>query len=153
MTGIIDIKRIKIGVSASSKEDVLKQISSLAFKSQIVNSEEEYLEGLIDREAEFTTGTGKGFAIPHCKSATVNKASAIVFKLNNDVDWQSMDDKPVNFVIALAIPESDATTTHLKILSQIARCLMDEDFTEKLNNTQSENEIYNLLSERIEGGK
>lgn len=153
MPGIIDIKTIKIGVKASQKEDVLKLVSSMAKQNQIVNSQEEYYEGLINRENEFTTGIGKGFAIPHCKSNTVNKPAVIVFKLDNEVDWEAMDNKPVNFILALAVPESNAGTDHLKILSQIARCLMDDEFTDKLQGTSSVNEIYNLLNDRIEGGK
>ncbi|MGL4107560.1 PTS sugar transporter subunit IIA [Clostridium sp. LP20] len=153
MTGVIDIKTIKVGIKAETKEEVLQFVSNIAFENEIVKSKEIYLNGLLERERECTTGFGKGFAIPHCKSITVNRPAVIVCKLENEVEWESMDDKPVHFVLALAVPEAEAGTTHLKILSQIARCLMDDEFTDKLNNTKSENEIYNLLNEKLEGGK
>ena len=153
MLGVIDIKTINMGMNATTKEEVLKLVSDMAFEHEIVKSKEEYFEGLINRENEFTTGIGKGFAIPHCKSNTVNRPAVIVSKLNSEIDWQSMDEKPVNFVIALAVPESDAGTNHLKILSQVARCLMDDEFTDKLKEANSEDTIYNLLNEKIKGGK
>ena len=135
-----------------TKEEVLKLVSEIAFKDEIVKSKEEYFNGLLAREEECTTGFGKGFAIPHCKSSTVNKASVIVLKLDNEVEWESMDDKPVNFVLALAVPDTEAGTTHLKILSKIARFLMDDEFTMKLESSKSEEEIYKYLIERLEGG-
>lgn len=63
-----------------------------------------------------------------------------------------MDDKPVNFVLALAVPDTEAGTTHLKILSKIARFLMDDEFTMKLGSSKSEDEIYKYLIEKLEGG-
>ena len=151
MIEVLDINRIKVAVQANTKEDVLKKVASIAFAEGIVKSEEDYLNGLLARENECTTGFGKGFAIPHCKSDTVNKASVIVMKLENEVDWESMDDKPVHFILALAVPNTEAGTTHLKILSKIARCLMDDEFTDRLNKSNTEQEIYNYLIERLGG--
>ena len=152
MVDVLDIYRIRVGVKVETKEEVLKLVSEIAFKDEIVKSKEEYFNGLLAREEECTTGFGKGFAIPHCKSSTVNKASVIVLKLDNEVEWESMDDKPVNFVLALAVPDTEAGTTHLKILSKIARFLMDDEFTMKLESSKSEEEIYKYLIERLEGG-
>lgn len=152
MIDVLDINRIRVGVKVETKEEVLKLVSEIAFKDEIVKSKEEYFNGLLAREVECTTGFGKGFAIPHCKSSTVNKASVIVLKLDNEVEWESMDDKPVNFVLALAVPDTEAGTTHLKILSKIARFLMDDEFTMKLESSKSEEEIYKYLIERLEGG-
>ena len=55
-----------------------------------------------------------------------------------------MDDKPVNFVLALAVPDTEAGTTHLKILSQIARFLMDDEFTMVLNLPKVKRKYINI---------
>lgn len=153
MSKVIDLDLIRIDVEKQNKNEVLELLASLAFENDIVESEKVYLEGLLGRESECTTGFGKGFAIPHCKSITVKKPTVIVCKLKNGVEWEAMDDKPVNFVLGLAIPESEAGTTHLKILSQLARLLMDDEFTDKLNNTNTVQEIYSLLDNKIGGGQ
>ncbi|MGL5354707.1 MAG: PTS sugar transporter subunit IIA, partial [Clostridium sp.] len=129
MSKVIDLNLIRIDVEKENKNEVLELLARLAFENDIVESEKAYFEGLLERESECTTGFGKGFAIPHCKSITVKKPAVIVCKLKNGVEWEAMDDKPVNFVLGLAIPESEAGTTHLKILSQLARLLMDDEFT------------------------
>lgn len=152
MDKVIDLNLIKFATEKKDKQEVLKLISKIAFENEIVKSQDVYLEGLLKRELECTTGFGKGFAIPHCKSITVKRAAVIVCKLTNDIEWESMDDKPVNFVIGLAIPEAEAGTTHLKILSQVARMLMDDEFTDKLNKANTIQEIYSLLDNKIGGG-
>lgn len=148
---VLDINRIRVDLELSSKEDVFKAISEIALKEGIVKSSKEYLNGLREREEECTTGFGKGFAIPHCKSKTVNYAGVIVIRLKNPIEWDSMDGKPVKFILALAVPDSEAGTTHLKILSQIARCLMDDDFITGFKNLKNEEAIYNYLKEKIGG--
>lgn len=152
MDKVIDLSLIKLATEEKEKQDVLKLIAKIAFENDVIESQDIYLEGLLKRELECTTGFGKGFAIPHCKSITVKRAAVIVCKLKNKIEWESMDDKPVNFVLGLAIPEAEAGTTHLKILSQVARLLMDDEFTNKLNNANTEQEIYLLLDNKIEGG-
>lgn len=153
MESVVQLALIRTSVKAKCKEDVLKIVTDIAYENNIIKSKEIYYQGLLQRESECTTGFGKGFAIPHCKSTTVNTASVIICKLNNLVEWESMDDKPVNFVLALAVPESEAGTTHLKILSQIARMLMDDEFTDRLKNTNTSNDIYSLMSEKLKGGQ
>ncbi|MGL4450364.1 MAG: PTS sugar transporter subunit IIA [Sarcina sp.] len=152
MHKIIDLNLIKLATSEKEKKEVLKLIAKIAFENDIVESQNRYFEGLVQRESQCTTGFGKGFAIPHCKSDTVKKPAIIVCKLKNSIEWEAMDDKPVNFVLGLAIPEAEAGTTHLKILSQVARLLMDDKFTNQLNNANTIQEIYLLLDNKIEGG-
>lgn len=153
MENVIDIRLIKMNVEGKDKLEILKIVSEIAYENEIIESEEVYYLGLIKREEECTTGFGKGFAIPHCKNATVKKPAVIVCKLKNSIEWKSMDGEPVDFVMALAVPEVEAGTTHLKILSQIARVLMDDEFTNKLKQSKTEKEIYSLLRNKVKEGE
>lgn len=72
-----------------------------------------------------------GVAIPHCKSDAVNDAAFALIKLKNPIEWGSLDGEPVKFVIQLAAPDS-ADNVHLRMLSQLARDLMDDDFRDGL---------------------
>ena len=59
-----------------------------------------------------------GFAIPHAKSQTINEPSMIIATLNKGIEWNSLDRQSVDFIFALFIPDSEAGTTHLKLLSR-----------------------------------
>lgn len=71
-----------------------------------VTSYEKYLQGVKDRELEFETGMGNGIAIPHCKSDCVKEAAFTLVKLNQKIEWGSLDGEPVDYVIMLAAPNS-----------------------------------------------
>ena len=62
----------------------------------------------------------EGFAVPHAKCAAIAPASIIVFKNDEKLEWPSFNDKPVDIAIALLVPEGEAGTTHLQLLSKMA---------------------------------
>lgn len=128
-----------------TKEEVFDFISNIAFESGVVSSKESYYGGLIEREKEGTTGVGENVAIPHAKLDEINKAAVFVIHLKQQIEWESLDDEPVKVVIALAIPKAEGGTTHIKILTQIATNLMEDDFRIALLTAKNSDEIYNLV--------
>ena len=109
-----------------------------------VNDLNQYIDGLYERESEFSTGIGNGIAIPHCKSDCVREAAFTLVKLNNPVEWETLDGRPVDYVIMLAAPNT-SDNVHLKMLSRLAANLMDDDFREGLKNASSVKEITKLF--------
>lgn len=135
-------KNVLFDVESTTQDEVFRKIASLAFKQGYTTNEEKYYNSLIDRENEVTTGFKDGFAIPHGKDDTVIKPGVFLFKFTNDIEWNALDGKPVKVAIALAIPEQGAEE-HLKVLSSIARKLIDDDFR---NNLLEETDIANLTN-------
>ncbi|NCB80457.1 MAG: PTS fructose transporter subunit IIA [Bacilli bacterium] len=142
---MIDSKLIQVGVSASSKDMVFDQLSHLVVQQGYARDVDAVKSALIAREVEGTTGMMDGFAIPHAKSSAITKPGVSVLKLKQGIEWEAMDGKPIFFVIALFIPETEAGSTHLQFLSKIARLLMKEEFKTALANADSTDEIVKLL--------
>ena len=94
----------------------------------VASNADEVYRGFMDREAIDQTGMVDGFAIPHCKTDAVSEAAVIVFKNVSQLEWPSLDGKPVNIAMALLVPGSEAGMTHLKLLSKTAVLLMDDGF-------------------------
>lgn len=103
----------------------------------------------MERENEGTTGMMDGFAIPHAKDQSIGEPSILIVTLEQGIEWNSLDGQLINFVIALFIPDSEAGTTHLKLLSAVARLLMRNEVTEQLKAAKSKTEIATLLNEKI----
>ena len=142
---MIDSKLIQVGVSASSKDMVFDRLSYLVVQQGYATDVDAVKSALIAREVEGTTGMMDGFAIPHAKSSAITKPGVSVLKLKQGIEWEAMDGKPIFFVIALFIPETEAGSTHLQFLSKIARLLMKEEFKTALANADSTDEIVKLL--------
>lgn len=142
-------KSILVDVFANSQKDVFKLISNEAVNKGYANDSNLLIEALNYRENEGTTGMMDGFAIPHAKSNTIKIPALIIFKLTNGVEWNSMDGKQIDFVISLLIPEEEKGTTHLQLLSKVARLLMKEEVKNLLKKSKSESEIDAILTKYI----
>ncbi len=88
---------------------------------------------------------GNGVAIPHGKLASINKIAGIFARLETPVDFEALDDQPVDLVFLLLAPEN-AGADHLKALSRIARLLRDPDMVAKLRGTHDAQALYSFLT-------
>lgn len=139
--------RIILGLDAKDKADALNQMTEILYKSGALADQKAFLDDVTAREAVSTTGIGNGIAIPHGKSANVNETTVAVARLKNEVEWESVDDLPVKFVVLLAVNEADKTGVHVRLLSQMARKLASEETCKRLLNAETTDEVINIFSE------
>jgi PTS system fructose-specific IIA component len=134
-------------MEAEDKNEAIKKLIALIEKENKIISEEKFFSCVLDRENEFSTGVGNGIAIPHGKSETVKEAIIAFGKLNKRINWDSIDSELVDLIFLLGVPEKNTESLHLKILAQLSRKLMDEDFVKMLRDANTEQEIYKALSD------
>jgi PTS system nitrogen regulatory IIA component len=91
----------------------------------------EICEAIVNREALGSTGLGNGIAIPHGKIAGLKGVTALVARLDQPIDFDAVDDLPVDIVVMLLAP-TGAGADHLKALSRVARQLRTESVVEEL---------------------
>ena len=102
-------------------------------------------EEIYKREDIANTAIGNGIAIPHALSSEVKEAGLIFIRLKNPINW-SYDDK-VKYIFGIAVPKENKNNQHLKILSTLARNLMNENFKNELLKSKSTEECYKILNE------
>lgn len=142
---VTNMNLIAIDLDVKTKEEVIVFLAELLYKQGIVNSVEKYVDQVMERENHETTGVGKGVAIPHGKSESVLKSSVAIAKLKHPIEWNSLDDEPVDLVFQLAIRKSDEGDLHLKLLSNLACKLMEDEFVNVLRDTSDKQKILMLL--------
>ena len=150
----IDVKQKKlfnkshiyIDRNSTTQNDAFKFIASIAKKHGYVESEIEFYNGLKEREKEATTGFNDGIAIPHSKNSTVISPGLFLIKFENPIEWNSLDGKKITTAFALTIPE-DGAENHLKLLSVIAKKLIDDNFRDNIINEKDENKLYDLIND------
>ena len=149
ITDLLSIDSIEIGSSYKDKDELLKNAVKLMCRSGIINNEKEYLNSVLKREKESTTGVGNGIAIPHGRCKAVDKAGLAAIVLNKPVEYEALDNKPVELLFLIATPE-DKGNVHLEILSKLAMMLMDQEFTFKLKNSRTAEEFIRVIDEAEE---
>ena len=148
--GFVKEENIFLGQDFAGRDDALSFISNEAVKHGIADDADALMQAFLTRESEGTTGMMDGFAIPHAKCAAVKAPAVIVVKDDSGVaGWDTMDQAPVNVAIALLIPEAQAGTTHLKLLSKVAEALMDEDFRTAVKGATEASQVLDAISGRL----
>ncbi len=146
----VKAENVFLGQDFAGRDDALSFISNEAVKLGIADDADALMESFLAREAEGTTGMMDGFAIPHAKSAAVKTAAVVVVKDDSGVSgWDTMDQAPVNVAIALLIPEAQAGTTHLKLLSKVAEALMDEGFRATVKEATEASAVADAINARL----
>ncbi len=105
-------------------------------------------ETLLERERLGSTGVGHGIAIPHGKLAQLTRLHGLFARLDTAVDFESVDDQPVDLVFLLLAPEG-AGADHLKALARISRLLRNASVVEKLRASDDPAALFAILTEPI----
>lgn len=148
-TDFVKPEQVFVGESFASRDELLTFVSKKAVEQGIAQDADELMSAFIAREDMGTTGMTDNFAIPHAKSTTVTNAAVMVIKTSDIAGWETLDQKPVQVAIALLIPDTEAGTTHLKLLSKVAEALMDDEFRSAVKGTDDATTIAKLINDRL----
>ncbi|OAT80950.1 PTS fructose transporter subunit IIABC [Bacillus sp. MKU004] len=145
-----DEQLIMFDVDSTSKHEILEKLAGALHEKDILTSKEDFLKAVLEREQISPTGLEAGLAIPHGKSSSVKKAAFAVARLKNGIDtWESIDpNNKVQLVFLLAIPDAEAGSTHLSVLSELSTRLMDKAYIDNLMNAATPAEFLAALDRR-----
>lgn len=145
LTDLISPETVFADLKATSKKHALQE---LARRAAAVTDcpERAILDVLLERERLGTTGIGRGIAIPHGKLAGIDHVYGLFAKLDSGIDFDSMDDMPVDLVFLLLAPES-AGADHLKALARVSRTLRDTGRCEKLRGSNDADALFAVLTD------
>ncbi|MCX7884165.1 MAG: PTS sugar transporter subunit IIA [Caloramator sp.] len=141
---IMSEKMIKLQLQSKDKISVIKELVELLYKNDKLYDKGKYIEAVLKREEEFSTGIGMGIAIPHGKSSAVKEPALAFGKSVEGIDYGALDGKPSNFFFIIAVPEN-SNDEHLRLLSQISRKLMHSEVREKLLKANKPSEVIDAL--------
>ncbi|KXF78897.1 transcriptional regulator [Paramesorhizobium deserti] len=144
LSDLIQPAAIIPALKASSKKQLLQIMAEKAAELTGL-TEREVFDTILQRERLGSTGVGNGIAIPHGKLNSIKRITGIFARLENPVDFEALDDQPVDIVFLLLAPEN-AGADHLKALSRIARLLRDPDMVTKLRGTHDAQALYSFLT-------
>lgn len=137
------------GLKASNKKKLITEIAAHAAAVANLNVNSVF-ETLWEREKLSSTGVGHGIAIPHARMAKLERIVGVFAHLDGAVDFESIDEAPVDLVFALLTPV-DAGADHLKALARVSRLMRNAAFCEKLRAANDRSELYALLTEPTAG--
>lgn len=146
---ILDQRAIKIGMTAVTKENCLKELVEILVEVEDIGDPKGIVKALIERENLGSTGIGQGIAIPHGKTDKVKRLVAVLGISKSGINFDALDGEPVYIFFLLVAPKS-SPGPHLKALAQISRLLRDAYFCELIRKCRTEEEVYHLIKNEEE---
>jgi PTS system fructose-specific IIC component len=149
VTDILKTDFIISELKGNEKTVIINELINLFENDSRVNDIEKVRSAVLEREKIMSTGVGKGFAIPHGKTDAINEIIAAFGKTVTSIEYQALDNKPVNLVFLL-VGKDDLVSTHIKLLSRISRMMNKDEFRDKLTKAGSSEEIFDLFKKEEE---
>ena len=139
---------IVCNLKATSKKQILQELARRA-APMVGIPERMIFHHLLERERLGSTGIGRGIAIPHARLADLKQVYGMFVRLNRPVDFDSVDDQPVDLVFLLLAPQ-DAGADHLKALARVTRLMRNEPLCAKLRGCETDDAVYaHALAENV----
>ena len=127
-------------LQATDKEGVINEMVQSLVDNGVVTDFEIFKTGIMNREAQTSTGLGDGIAMPHSKNEAVKEATVLFAKSNKGVDYASLDGQPTDLFFMIAAPEG-ANDTHLAALAELSKYLMKPGFADKLRQASTPDQV------------
>lgn len=143
ISALLSPQRIFLDTEITSKKKLLELIASTVAE-QTSASQSTLFNGLLERERLGSTGLGHGFAVPHARLADLDNTLGCFFRLSTPVNFESPDNRPVDLVFAIVIPE-EATEEHLMILASLARVFSRVEVCDAIREAKSGDEITGII--------
>ena len=140
---ILTPERCFCQITGASKKRILTTISELIAADNDSLEADMIFTALMAREQLGSTGLGNGIAIPHCRVPECQDIIGMLITLDQPIDFDAIDGKPVDILFALIVPEQK-TDEHVKTLAELAELFLDEDFCFTLRQTRASEDLYNI---------
>jgi nitrogen PTS system EIIA component len=141
---LLSLQRVVPAVSASSKKRLLETLSALLGQGEPDVDTQAALQSMIERERLGSTGIGDGVALPHGRVKGLKKAVGAFVTLEQEMDYDALDRKPVRMAFALLVPES-ANQEHLQLLRELAMIFSNKGIRDHLLHSRTAEELYRTL--------
>ena len=140
---LLDRSAISVRVSAGNKKKVLAVIAEIAARNFGLDAGD-VLDALSEREAAGSTGVGYGVAVPHARLEGLERMRGVFVRVEQPVEFGSVDDQPVDLLFALFTPKN-AGAEHLRALARVSRIMRQSELREQLRKARSADAVHALL--------
>lgn len=151
LTTLTNASLINLRTTFESRDAAIETLAEQLHQQGKLHDKAEYLQAVFEREAHGATALGEGLAVPHGKTDAVKEAAFAVATLTQDLKWQGIDEEEdVNLIFLIAIPNAEAGSTHMQLLTELTSTLVDDDVREAVLKATTTEEIFALLSDEQE---
>ncbi|RPA62439.1 PTS fructose transporter subunit IIC [Aerococcus agrisoli] len=144
ITDVVREELMILDVKANTKAEILDEMAQKLVDAGAVNNFDSFRADIQKREDTMSTGLGNGIAMPHAKNESVTKTSVVFAKKEGGLDFESLDGQPAELFFMIAA-EGGSADTHLKVLAELSKLLMNEDFISALKGAETTSAVTGII--------
>lgn len=130
---VLDERVIDLNMEAADKKEAITYLAGKLQDAGYIADVESYVEDIYLRESQGQTGIGNYVAIPHGKSDSVTQVGIAIGKMENEIEWETLDGNGVKLIFLFAVGnDNENAKTHLRLLAEVARTLGNDEAVQKL---------------------
>lgn len=142
LTELIDPELVELNAPYANKLEVFQAVANRLEEKGTVSDADAFVRDIQFRETQGKTGIGNLIAIPHAKSSAVNSPSVSVVVLDQEIEWETLDDAGVQGIILFAVNDQpEGAREHLRLLSLFARKLAHKEITDALIQASTKDDV------------
>jgi PTS system nitrogen regulatory IIA component len=141
---LLDRNAIALRINAANKRQALAVIAEIAARNFGLDAGD-VLDALTEREQAGSTGVGHGVAAPHARLEGLTRLRGVFVRLDHAVEFEAVDDQPVDLIFALFAPKEAAGVEHLRALARVSRLLRQSELRQQLRQARTADAIRALL--------
>lgn len=141
---LLDRNAISLRVKAVNKRQALAVIAEIAARNFGLDAGH-VLDAITEREQAGSTGVGHGVAAPHARLDGLTRLRGVFVRLDHAVDFDAVDDQPVDLIFALFAPKQAAGVEHLRALARVSRILRQSELRQQLRQARTADALHALL--------
>ena len=129
-------------MKAADKKEAITNLAGKLKNAGYIADVESYVKDIYLRESQGQTGIGHYVAIPHGKSDSVTQVGLAIGKMENEIEWETLDGEGVKLIFLFAVGnDNENAKTHLKLLAEVARNLGNDEAVEQLLSAKTVEDI------------
>lgn len=144
---LINDEQVVLGLTGGDKREATRRLAECLVATGRCTDLDLFAADVDEREAKTATGLPGGIAIPHARSAAITEPSLVFGRSAAGIDWGAKDG-PARLVFLIAAP-ADGGDAHMKVLPQLARALMREDFRDALLAAQTPADVVEIVGDHV----
>lgn len=138
-----------ITLNAKEKQPALKELVAELQGLGLIENKDRYYAQVVHRESLENTGIGNRLAIPHARTDSVSEFISVIGICEDAIDYQSLDNKPVKYIILSLFPTSQSTR-YLYFIGMMARIFNNRDNETFLKGSPDADELFTFLQKNCE---
>jgi nitrogen PTS system EIIA component len=141
---VLSPTNIIIDLRASDKTRLLRHLSTQA-ASELGLDPDEVSNLIAKREELGSTGVGNGVALPHARVRGLKASFGLLARLREGIDFAAIDDRPVDIVFLLLLPET--ADLQLNTLACIARAMRDPETLKRVRTVTDREALFRAIAD------